>query len=279
MIRKILITGIGMFISGLARSQHISNDAVPAEIIPPENSEFAITTAGYSYDPPRESNLSVYTVTNVLYSVILKRHRLQGKWESWYNNDNLCDSGSFIKGIPDGEWRHWDINGRLVSIRNYNADKLLRVKNEMNRSHPRNAAYPLTSLYMKNRRRARQYMEAGYSFSFSGHLPAKFSLQQIVENNITPGNNYRPVFDECLHHGLYMNFFSDGRAKDSGYYKNGLREGIWLQRNTDNSYLTGVYKNGMQQGDWKQYNANGRFIAVIFYNKKGEEEWRKRIRE
>jgi antitoxin component YwqK of YwqJK toxin-antitoxin module len=279
MIRKILIAGIGMIISGLARSQHINNDAVNAEIMALDNSGNAITTDGNGFDLPGEGNISSYKANSISYSATLKRHRLQGKWESWYTNDNLCDSGSFVKGIPDGEWKHWDISGRLLSIRTYNADKLLRVKNEMSRSHPRSSAYPLTSLYMKNRKRAQQYIQAGYSFSFKGQLPDKFSLQQAVENNITPGNGYRPVFNECLHHGLYMNFFSDGRTRDSGYYKNGLRDAIWLQRNVnDNSYFIGAYKNGIQQGDWKQYNATGKFIAIIFYNKKGEEEWKKKIR-
>jgi antitoxin component YwqK of YwqJK toxin-antitoxin module len=122
-------------------------------------------------------------------------------------------------------------------------------------------------------------MQAGYSFSFLEHLPERFSLQEVVEHNINSGNEYRPVFEDCLHHGLFMNFFSDGRTRDSGYYKNGLKDGIWLHRDgQDNTCLVGVYRNGLRQGEWKQYNAAGKFIAVIIYNKDGVESWRKKLR-
>jgi hypothetical protein len=283
MIKYILCTGIGILLCSITRSQHITDGTDPAEINFLENSLAIVGPVAknkISFDLPDQDKVMANAGEAILYSGTLKKHRLHGSWRSWYDNQNLCDSGTFVKGFPDGEWKHWDIYGKLLTIRHYDADKLLRIKNEMQRNHPKNVLYPLVALFNKNRRLAKRYTEAGYSFAFTDQRVNRLSLQQAVGNNTTPGNIYRPLFDECLHHGLYMNFFDNGNIKDSGYYKNGLRDGIWIHQDAaDNSYMSGVYKNGVKQGDWKQYDAKDRLITFIFYNKKGEEEWRKKIRD
>jgi antitoxin component YwqK of YwqJK toxin-antitoxin module len=283
MIKYILSAGAGILLCSFARSQQTTNVADPAEIKLAENN-YAIVAAVVkeknSYGLPGNGSIAGHADAVILYSGTVKKHRLHGSWRSWYNNQNLCDSGTFVKGVPDGEWKHWDANGQLLTIRHYDAEKLLRIKNEMHRSHPKNVLYPLVALFNKNSRRAKRYLEAGYSFTFTSRHIQGFSLQQAVENNIAPGSVYQPLFDECLHHGLYMNFFSNGTAKDSGYYKNGLRDGIWIHTEAaGNSYLLGAYKNGIRQGDWKQYDASDKLMTIIYYNKKGEEEWRKKIRD
>jgi antitoxin component YwqK of YwqJK toxin-antitoxin module len=282
MIKYILGTGTLILLCSITCSQQITANADPAEIkLPEKNFTIIAPVAKIKNNPelPAQGSAEGDADEIILYSGTIKKHRLNGSWKSWYDNQNLCDSGTFVKGIPDGEWKHWNANGELLAIRHYNADKLLRVKNEMRRSHSKNVLYPLVKLFNKNSRRAKQYMEAGYSFSFATR-PIQLSLEQAVENNITPGNIYRPLFDECLHHGLYMNFFNNGNVKDSGYYKNGLRDGIWVHRDAaDNSYVLGVYKNGVKQNDWKQYSANDKLLTIIFYNRKGEVDWKKRIRD
>ncbi|HEY6504227.1 MAG TPA: hypothetical protein VIZ28_09660 [Chitinophagaceae bacterium] len=282
MLKYILSTGIGVLLCSISSSQQLSTVAEPVQ---------TELTAGKSplfnaenndkprFGLPEEGDVAAHHTSETrLYSGTVKRHKLHGSWQSWYSNQQACDSGSFFKGLPKGEWKHWDMNGQLLSIRNYDASKYLRVKSEFIRSGPKQVVYPITKLYRKNRQKASYYMHAGYSFSFNDHHPHHFSLQQAVENNITPGNSYRPLFDECLHHGLYMNFYSNGSTKDSGYYRNGLKDGIWIHRDDNGAWLMGMYKNSVRSGDWKQYDAKGRLVSIIFYNKKGTEEWRKKIR-
>jgi antitoxin component YwqK of YwqJK toxin-antitoxin module len=279
MIKYILSTGIGMLLCSIAISQQLSDAVDPVEInSSPDNSVVVNTNDKEKkrFDLPAEGKIIAHVNETILYSGKVKKHRLHGIWQSWYSNSNPCDSGAFVKGVPTGEWKHWDINGQLLSVRSYDAGKLSRVKDEIRRNHPKDVVFPLTALHKKNSRRAKYYMHAGYSFDFIDHHPHDFSLQQAVANNITPGNKYRPLFDECLHHGLYMNFYENGIVKDSGYYKYGLKESLWIHRDTDGSYVFGVYKNGLRQKDWKRYNSKGKLIAIIFYNRKGEEQWRKR---
>lgn len=213
-----------------------------------------------------------------LYIGNVRKKKLDGNWESWYQNGQLCDSGKLELGLPDGEWRHWDESGQLIAVRTYSADKYNRIKNQLTRYNARHVAFPLTVLYHKNRSAASKYLHSSYSFPHSIRRIDDQSLQEWVATNITPGSTYHPVFDQSLHHGLYMNFFPNGIVKDSGFYKNGLRDGVWLHRNYPNGlYYVGTYSNGVKVKQWRAYMPSGKLMGIIFYNNKGEEENRRRM--
>jgi hypothetical protein len=218
--------GISLLIPGLAICQDL---AVQKAAV--------IAHSGDGCPPVPDNDSATASSDGVFYSVKMKNHRMNGSWKSWYQNKSLCDSGDFIKGIPDGEWKHWDAKGQLLAIRHYSAAKFLTIKKEIDLNHPRCAIHSLAALYRQNSEIARQYLEAGYSFGLTAGND-RIPLTKIVENNIN-GNNYEPVFAVCLHHGLYMNFYADGSLKDSGYYKNGLRDGVWIQRSPDGSCSSG----------------------------------------
>jgi antitoxin component YwqK of YwqJK toxin-antitoxin module len=227
---------------------------------------------------PRKAVLAGRMNEKIIYRGTVKDHRLNGVWQSWYLNGNRLDSGKLLNGVPDGEWKVWDSAGNLLAIRHYDEHKFHRIKDEMRIDHPRNSFFPLTQLYKRDRQSAKWRLQAGYSFPFTSERSPEPSLQQLVEKNISNTSSYQPVFNECLHHGVFNNYFSNGMLKDSGYYKDGLKEGIWIHRNSlAGSWFTGTYKNGMRQYEWKQYNASGRLILLIFYNKMGDEERRKQI--
>ncbi len=213
-----------------------------------------------------------------LYSGNVRRKKLHGNWESWYQSGQLCDSGKLVSGLPDGEWKHWNEQGQLIALRTYSSDKYNRIQMELSRYTPRRAAYPLTVMYYKNRSAATKYLHSSYSFPHTIRRIDDQSLQQWVTANITPGNVYHPVFDQSLHHGLFMNFFPDGKAKDSGYYQNGLRQGVWIHRDApDGASRMGAYKNGIRVKEWRVYAPSGKLVGMIFYNNKGEERRRMRV--
>lgn len=282
MIKQFLHTMAGMLIYSISLSQHTRTDNLSPGLALPATT----TTRPAQAVPERTDNDPVILppagdVTGhdngaILFKGTVKNNRLHGNWQSWYANENPCDSGRLVKGVPTSEWKHWNREGQLVSLRTYDASKLQRVKNEIRRNHPKEAVYPLTALHRKNTRHAAQYMHAGYSFDFGGRVhPA--SLREAVAHNITSGNKYRPLFDECLHHGLYMNWYDNGTTKDSGHYRNGLKEGIWLHRKADGSYQTGVYRHGQKNAEWKEYDAKQRLAHLHFYNRKGQLEWSKKM--
>ncbi|RYY08867.1 MAG: hypothetical protein EOO04_39335 [Chitinophagaceae bacterium] len=241
-----------------SHAQQLDNAAVtagePATAVSPDKQEERFS---FTKDGAVTESLNA----RKLYSGNVKRKKLHGNWESWYQTGELCDSGKLVSGLPDGEWKHWDENGQLMAIRNYSADKYNRIQSELTRYTPKRAAYPLTVMYHRNRTAATRYLHSSYSFPHTIRRIDDQSLQQWVTANITPGNAYHPVFDQSLHHGLFMNFFPEGQVKDSGYYQNGLRQGVWIHRETANGAMKmGAYKNGIRIKDWRVYDPAGKLL-------------------
>ncbi|MGZ8511464.1 MAG: toxin-antitoxin system YwqK family antitoxin [Chitinophagaceae bacterium] len=230
------------------------------------------------YSLPKQGTINERLNDNPLFAANVKNGKLHGSWQSWYQNGMRCDSGKLVRGLPDGVWRYWDDSGQLIAVRTYNADKYHRVRNEMIRYHPKRVSFPLTVLYQKNKQLAIKYLDAAYSFDNAGRTGKDRSLPELVTKNIMPGNIYRPVFDHALHHGLFMNFFPDGTVKDSGYYKNGLKHGVWFHRDKVRELkYKGIYFNGIKVKEWKSYNASGKLQELSFYTSRGILKWRKQF--
>jgi antitoxin component YwqK of YwqJK toxin-antitoxin module len=214
-----------------------------------------------------------------LFLTNIRNGKLNGVWQSWYSTGSLCDSGSFQNNLPTGIWKFWNDKGVLVAIRQYNAEKYYRISDEMLRFNPRRSFYYLSQLYQQNRPAALHYLSGSYSFPAANNKgQQRLFIKQIVQSNINTGSLYTPVFYNCLHEGLYMNFFSNGLVKDSGYYRDGLKTGKWIhhQSATGPSYQ-GRYQHGIRIKDWKVYNASHRLIALIHYNHNGHIQWQKEM--
>lgn len=213
-----------------------------------------------------------------LYTTSSTGTKLNGGWQSWYPNGLSCDSGRLVKNIPDGEWKCWNEKGQLLAIRHYDAAKFHQVLEEMRRYNPKRNFYMLAALYQQNRPAALQYLDMSYSFP-SVRDNNYSSISELVLSNVS-GNLYRPVFEQCLQDGLYMNYFDNGSSKDSGYYKNGLRHGLWVHRDAvAANWQQGAYQNGHRVKEWKIYNRDNKLLELIFYTKKGQVSWRKKMNQ
>ncbi len=223
----------------------------------------------FLYALPAKGNIREHVGASLLYEGNVKAKKLHGDWKSWYRNGLLCDSGKLVKGLPDGEWKHWDTQGNLVAVRTYSASKYFRVQNDVVRYNARRVNLPIVTLYKKNRKTAARHLMSAYSFPAEKTNHAEHSLYQLVLHNISAGNNYHPVFENNLHHGLFINYMSNGLARDSGYYTYGLRHGVWIHRNNDLSMERGVYTNGKKADEWRLYDVRGKIREIYFYNKEG----------
>lgn len=214
-----------------------------------------------------------------------KRGHLQGTWMSWYTQHQLCDSGRLERNIPDGEWKSWYSNGQPRSVRTYSAYLLHRIKNEIPRRGGRATFFAVTDIAKTDPSYAWQLLTPGYSYvtlaanAANPHVPAPRALEDRVEQNIESSTlPYLPPFTECIHHGLYMNYYPNGNVKDSGLYNKGLREGVWEEWVSDGGMRsTGAYHKGLKQDTWKYYTTSGRLIGIKTYNRKGKEISSKRI--
>jgi antitoxin component YwqK of YwqJK toxin-antitoxin module len=216
-----------------------------------------------------------------------KRNKLKGAWLSKFGNESLCDSGSLKNNIPDGVWKSWYANGNLRYIRTYDAHKLEKAKQDIALRASKAAMSPLASIARRNVNVAWSFLHPDYSFHTLAAQPTNFStseswltLNERVANNISEESAYIPPFAECLHHGLYMNFYEDGKLKDSGYYRNGLREGIWEEWVEDGKVRSqGFYNSGHKADTWKFHDQSGRLLYIKSYDRNGREVHRKRFRD
>lgn len=276
MNKHLLITGLGMLFLSALHAQNKGSYSIPRTAMVPFPATSSVNHLPHLQIDKhlvRQDDLVTGINANgdTFFTGGFKRNQLHGNWSSSYASGSLIDSGRMEKSIPDGEWKSWYPDGSLRTIRTYNAEKLAYVKNEIIRKNGRSTFYVLTDIAKQNAAAANQMMTASYSFhALDNPTPLSNSLEKRVINNVSH-TSYLAPFTECLHHGLYMNFFPGGNMKDSGYYKNGVRDGLWKEWNSDGSVLAmGQYKHGKPYRDWKFYNRQGKLMYIHLYNEKGK---------
>ena len=212
----------------------------------------------------------------LLLSASVKQHKLHGSWQSFFSPAQKIDEGSLIKGVPDGLWQVWYPNGQLKAVRNYSASLFFSVKQDVELNHPKISRFALTERFKKEGNGVLKIFNSTYSFNHSIQSNPNTPAELVKYNrNI---EQYHPPFNNALHHGLYMNYFENGVVKDSGYYKEGLREGVWVHRTQSNGgYWRGNYTHGVKTKDWKYYDYSGKLAILLFFDSEGNEVRRKEI--
>jgi antitoxin component YwqK of YwqJK toxin-antitoxin module len=235
------------------------------------------TIKSFSIQLPVNAQLQESLEGRLLYLTTVKKSTLHGLWQSWYGNGQTCDSGRLVRNIPDGEWIIRNRAGQLMAVRTFNADGYHRVLEEIKRPNPKRNFYHLGQIAIQNRNLALHFLQAEYSFPDKRKDAQFHSVRELVLANST-GQSYRPVFENGLLDGLYMNYFDNGQVKDSGQYQKGIREGYWIHRESPSSETrSGTYRHGLKDQEWKIYSPDGRLQEIILY-RKGTLRWQKQFR-
>ena len=230
--------------------------------------------------PPNKEQLNgSYPNGNKKYEGYKLKEKLHGQWISWWSNGKKLDSGLLVKGMPDGTWIIRYMDGTPRFIRTYSFDKWQQLQNEKTSYHPKRVSTPLTELYHKNKTQAEKYTKAGYTFCAIRNCNRyKEIFQQTIDQNSLQ-EHYHPIFQNGLLHGVFANYFPDGSIKDTGNYKNGLPEGLWIKWTDDKQYYwEGFYHHGLKNKEWKLYAANGKLVRIVSY-REGKYLWRKDMKE
>ena len=131
----------------------------------------------------------------------------------------------------------------------------------------------ITKLFHENKKQAEKYITAINTFC------AKEICPITNNNNSTELDHYHPPFDKGLLHGTFASYFPDGTLKDSGHYKDGLPEGVWIKWTDDKQfYWKGFYKHGVKTNEWKLYAASDRLVSIVSF-RNGKYLWRKDIKD
>lgn len=194
-----------------------------------------------------------------LFSAHLKNGKLHHKFWSRYPNGQLIDSGTFKNGIPDGEWKRWNKEGKLIQVRNYCYNRYSRILGEINNQvkHP---YFPLSKLAKKDKQKALSFFKPVY------HYQPHLSLKERVLHNANQSENYTSLYEKALLNGQYTTYSSEGSLLEDGVYKSGMREGVWVTWDTEQKLNgRGFYKNGNKHKDWRYYNKKGQLVKIADY--------------
>jgi antitoxin component YwqK of YwqJK toxin-antitoxin module len=193
-----------------------------------------------------------YSDGSLAFSADCSKFSLNGTWVGLYAWGSTRDEGLFKGDKPDGVWRGYYSNGSLRFLREYDADKIEAANAELYRQNPKQTFYLHDS--------------DGYSISqvHSTLTSAMGSFADLVAT----GDAYRPPFEQCLHNGMYINYYPNGQAKDSGYYKNGRRQGYWHEWYSNGTLKQlGFYEKGEKHSSWKLYNEKGVLVQLEEYRR------------
>jgi antitoxin component YwqK of YwqJK toxin-antitoxin module len=198
------------------------------------------------------------------FDIHFRRQQLHGEWNTYYSNEQACESGKFVNNLPDGEWKIWYPDGQLKAIVSYSARKFHYIKADIRRNHPKDKRYQITR-YAGMNKNIKSYFQPHFPDKLKG--TEKLSILHKIEHNTgNEGDNYIPPFNSCLHHGLYITYFENGLVRDSGHYVNGLKHEIWQETINDDLKSLGFYQHGQKHGQWKYYNASGKLLYTEHYN-------------
>jgi antitoxin component YwqK of YwqJK toxin-antitoxin module len=210
-----------------------------------------------------------FSLPDTINNRIVTEKKSNGHWRTWYSNGQLLDSGFMKKGIPDGAWLVRYKNGSTQFIRTYSSDKWQQFQNEKERYHPKRISLPITKLFHENKAKAEQYTAAINTFCVKKTCPGSNKEDE----------HYHPLFENGLLHGPFANYFPDGSIKDTGIYRDGLPEDLWIKWTDDKKYYwKGFYHHGMKNKEWKLYSSSDKLIRILFF-KDGKYLWRKEMQE
>jgi antitoxin component YwqK of YwqJK toxin-antitoxin module len=214
------------------------------------------------------------------FTTIVKKSRLQGVWKSFYQGGAVCDSGKFVKDVPDGEWKGWYPDGKLRYIWHFSASKYFSLKDEM-MNQPKQKFFRISQLPLHE---GIQYIRTDYIFGQATRTPAiMFRGKTLHQKNFDPAlikkrvdrnttsHSYLPPFPECLFHGSFTSFYPDGRIREEGIFINGMRDGLWEEYARDGKKSRGSYHYGNKSGEWRTYDEKGKLLSYKRYNNSGVE--------
>ena len=265
--------------------ERYSNRHFQATLFTPAKAKVA--TVGFTNKAYREGTaVGYYLSGKTQFIVNFSKDALHGQWRSFYESGQICDSGAFYRNIPDGEWVSYYENGQPQMTVQFNAKKLIQVREEMRRLYrpaPIITSSTGTPTFrgMGTLRGQQAYLRGQYLNLQQAIRPTALvgrfrgiSLKRKIDlNTVQHFPFYAAPYDECLIHGLYKSYFPDGKLKDSGYSHNGMKTGVWQEYDAVQKTMSrGFYKKGMRRDEWKYYNDDGKFVFLRRYNKFGKEK-------
>lgn len=181
---------------------------------------------------------------NTRFEAAYVRNSLSGLSRTFHTNGVTRDSGMLVMNIPEGEWKLFNTDGSVKSIRQYNAYMWYGIQWSIQLDNPFWNRYELAEIFKKR----------------------PYAFYKAVIADETFNNQYSPPFYYCVQHGKSVNYYPNGSIADSGYFFQGLRDGLWVAYHQNGVIKEmGSYEMGEKNGNWKKQYDSGKLAALFVY--------------
>ncbi len=185
-----------------------------------------------------------------------------GIWRTFYDDFKIKTECTYINGLKDGLYKHFDKTGNLDITSLYRNDSLI------------NNSFDFEDFIDFKK----EFDDKGnliFQGTFKNNLPIGVHRNYNSEGEVIRTLLYDDfgrivsdgiIDDEGYKQGFFTNYFMDKKIKSKGQYLNNKRVGNWIfYYNNGKTEQEGSYKNGKLHGLWKWYYPNGKLLREEEY--------------
>jgi len=196
--------------------------------------------------------------------------RKQGKWVKFHEGtEKKRYAGTFENDIPVGKFTYYYLTGEVSAVTDFINDN----KTAYTRMYHLNGKVMAAGKYTDKKKDSTwlSFNDRKEIISKENYVTGKLNGESIVYYPIDPSKGkvkkYEITnYEAGLKHGKWIQFYSSGKTKAEGVYKDGNFDGKvkWFFSN-GKVEIEGYYKHAVKYGYWKYYENDGTFKSKIYY--------------
>ena len=273
------------------------------------SSNYIIIAQGIDIDP-NGYNTFYFQNGSISSEGILKDGKPIGYWKTYYDNGQIKSEGNRKNFLLDSIWKFYNNKGVLLNEINYEKnkkeglaklfDKYGCIKSESNyiknvKSGEEKVFY--TSGKIKNINAYNQDKKHGYCYELDS-IGRVINISEYVGGFLRSEEQINRFDEEVKKHGIWKEFYENGKVKWEGDFKHGILNGIVREYNnkgglktmkmfidgalnehakeikffelskeitSNGSYLIGGYADEMKQGIFREYDSTDVLINTYQY--------------
>jgi antitoxin component YwqK of YwqJK toxin-antitoxin module len=183
-----------------------------------------------------------------------------GKWEKKHPSGKLKYQGSFVNDTPIGEFKRYDVDGKLISTLLYsNSGKRAAAY-----LYKPNGVKLASGVYTNQKRDSlwRFFDKTGGLFSernYNNGILEGPSIEYYSDGKVHFERNYKN--DQII--GDYKEFYPNGQLRSKKTYQNGNPSGlVIIYHNNGVPKIVGKYNSGLKDGAWKYYDRRHKIVKT-----------------
>ena len=196
--------------------------------------------------------------------------RKQGKWVKFHEDtEKKRYEGTFENNIPIGKFTYYYLTGEVSAVTVFINDH----KTAYTRMYHLNGKVMAAGKYIDQKKDSAwlSFNDRNEIISKENYVDGKLNGEIVVYYPSDPAKGKVKRYEitdylNGLKHGKWIQFFSTGRVKAEGVYKDGNYDGRlkWYHSN-GKVEIDGYYKHAVKNGYWKYYEVDGEFKRKVYY--------------